>query len=57
MDKHRADWFDNTLRDKPVDEQGDRIREAVADWEESGETYSYQEWEDMFEDRDPFEFL
>lgn len=57
MDKSRADWFDKNLTEKPVDEQGDRIREAVADWEESGETYSYQDWEDMFEDRDPFEFL
>lgn len=39
------------------DEQTQRIREAVKDWEESPEEYSYQDWEDMFEDRDPSEFL
>ena len=43
---------------EPVrDEQGDRIREAVADWEQNPQEYTFQEWEDMFEDRDPFEFI
>lgn len=58
--EQRAKYFETVLpseKTEPADEQGDRIRDAVADWEESGEVYSYQEWEDMFEDRDPFEFL
>lgn len=40
-----------------MDEQADRIREALADWQENPEEYSYSEFEDIFEDRDPFEFL
>lgn len=40
-----------------TDEQGDRIRENLADWQENPEEYSYFDFEEIFEDRDPFEFL
>ena len=40
-----------------ADEQGERIRENVKEYYENPEDYSYQDFEDMFEDRDPFEFL
>lgn len=40
-----------------MDEQAERILENIAEWRESEYEYSLQEWEDMFEDRDPFEFL
>jgi len=43
--------------DKPVDEQAERIREAVKDWQDSPENYSWSDLEMMFEDRDPIEFL
>lgn len=38
-----------------ADEQGDRIREAWA--EAQNEFLTLSEFEDIFEDRDPFEFL
>jgi hypothetical protein len=41
-------------------EQNERIRENMRDAEAAyGNIYSmdYDEWEEMFEDRDPFEFL
>lgn len=40
-----------------MDEQAERIMEAVKDWESNPQDYTMQDWEDMFEDRDPFEFL
>jgi hypothetical protein len=40
-----------------ADEQTARIKESVKDYYENPEDYSYQDFEDMFEDRDPFEFL
>jgi len=40
-----------------MDEQAERIMEAVKDWEANPQDYTMQDWEDMFEDRDPFEFL
>lgn len=40
-----------------VDEQAERIKENVAEYYKYEREYSYQEFEDMFEDRDPFEFL
>ena len=40
-----------------TDEQGDRIREGLADFLEAPEEYSLFDFEDIFEDRDPFEFL
>ena len=45
MDKHTTD------------EQGDRIREALADFWENSDGFSLSELEEIFEDRDPIEFL
>ena len=46
------------MNEKPVvDEQAERIKENVAEYYKYESEYSYQEFEDMFEDRDPFEFL
>jgi len=39
------------------DEQGERIKESVKEYYANQELVSFQEFEDMFEDRDPFEFL
>jgi hypothetical protein len=39
------------------DEQGERIKENVKEYEQSQELISLQDFEDMFEDRDPFEFM
>lgn len=39
------------------DEQGDRIREAYNEYKENPEEYSMSDIEDIFEDRDPFEFI
>ncbi len=39
------------------DEQGERISEALADFWKNPEGYSLFDFEDIFEDRDPFEFL
>jgi hypothetical protein len=43
------------------DEQGERIADAYDDLmkfhKEQGTTPLLSEWEDVFEDRDPFEFL
>jgi hypothetical protein len=47
----------DALRKEVEDEQAERIKEAVKDYEENPEEYSLADWEDMFEDRDPFEFL
>jgi len=40
-----------------VDEQGERIRENLVDYYDNPQYYSYQDFEDIFEDRDWFEFL
>ena len=40
-----------------VDEQAEEIKERVKEFWESERLYSLSEFEDMFEDRDPFEFL
>jgi hypothetical protein len=40
-----------------MDEQGERIMEAVKEYEENPQDFTMQDWEDMFEDRDPFEFI
>lgn len=46
---------------KVRDEQAERIKESLKalqdDAAETGVMYSLQEFEDVFEDRDPFEFL
>ena len=43
------------------DEQAERIKESYSlmmeEWEETGVSPTFSEWEDIFEDRDPFEFL
>lgn len=38
-------------------EQDTRVKEEVAEWRQNSEEYSWQDFEDMFEDRDPLEFL
>ena len=40
-----------------TDEQGERIKETVKDYYANPQEYSFEDFEDMFEDRDPFEFL
>lgn len=39
------------------DEQGAEIMEALEEYYASPTAYSYQDFEDIFQDRDPFEFL
>jgi hypothetical protein len=39
------------------DEQAERIKEALQEVEEDGGFYSLAQFEAIFEDRDPFEFL
>jgi hypothetical protein len=39
------------------DEQAMEILEDLADWYENPQSYSMQAFEDIFQDRDPFEFL
>jgi hypothetical protein len=41
-----------------LDEQAERIRENLALYQASAQyEYTFQEYEEIFEDRDPFEFL
>ena len=40
-----------------MDEQAEEIKEALADYNANPEEYTYSEWEAIFQDRDPFEFL
>ena len=40
-----------------MDEQAIEIREALADYFANPEQYSLADFEDIFQDRDPFEFL
>lgn len=41
-----------------MDEQAERIRENLAEYNASAQyEYTFEEFEDIFEDRDPFEFL
>lgn len=37
--------------------QAERIRENVEQWRENPDDYSFQDFEDMFEDADPFDYL
>jgi hypothetical protein len=39
------------------DEQATEILEALEEWYENPQNYSMQDFEDIFQDRDPFEFL
>lgn len=40
-----------------MDEQAQEIREALADYYANPELYSLADLEEIFQDRDPFEFL
>jgi hypothetical protein len=40
-----------------MDEQAEEIREAWNDYLANPEGYSFQDIEDIFQDRDPFEFI
>lgn len=40
-----------------MDEQAKRIDENLRDFYANPEEYTMQDWEDIFEDRDPFEFI
>lgn len=40
-----------------MDEQAEEIREALEDYYANPQDYSLQDLEDIFQDRDPFEFL
>lgn len=42
---------------KVVDEQAEEIREALAEYYENFEEYTFTDFEEIFQDRDPFEFL
>ena len=41
----------------PEQEQNERIAEAVSDYWANPQDYDLADFEAMFEDRDPFEFL
>ena len=40
-----------------MDNQTQRITEAVRDWQQNPEDYTFTDLEEIFEDRDPTEFL
>ena len=40
-----------------MDEQAAEIRENLAEFYANPEDYTWQDFEDIFQDRDPFEFL
>lgn len=40
-----------------MDEQAQEIMEDLADYYANPDEYSFQDWEDIFQDRDPFEFI
>jgi uncharacterized protein YfdQ (DUF2303 family) len=40
-----------------MDEQAQEIMEALADYYANPEQYSFRDLEEIFQDRDPFEFL
>lgn len=45
-------------KDKTAEqEQTERIEEAVSDYYKNPQEYDLEDFEAMFEDRDPFEFL
>ena len=39
------------------DEQAEEIIEALNRYYENPEEYSLEDWEEIFQDRDPFEFM
>jgi hypothetical protein len=46
-----------THMNNQVDEQAEEIREALADYYANPEEYTLSDFEEIFQDRDPFEFL
>jgi len=40
-----------------MDEQAEESRENLAEFYANPEDYTWQDFEDIFQDRDPFEFL
>jgi hypothetical protein len=40
-----------------VDEQAMEIKQDLADYYANPEEYTLEDWEEIFQDRDPFEFL
>ena len=40
-----------------MDEQAEEIKADLRDYYNSPERYTFQDFEDIFQDRDPFEFL
>lgn len=40
-----------------MDEQAEEIMSDLADYMANPQGYNQQDWEDIFQDRDPFEFL
>jgi hypothetical protein len=40
-----------------MDEQAQEILEALDDYYQTPQAYTMQDWEDIFQDRDPFEFI
>jgi len=46
-----------TATDTGENEQTARIKENVKDYRKNPEDYTFSDFEEMFEDRDPFEFF
>jgi hypothetical protein len=40
-----------------IDEQAEEIKQALEEFNANPELYSFSDFEDIFQDRDPFEFL
>ena len=40
-----------------IDTQAEEIKQALQDYYDNMEEYSFEDWEEIFQDRDPFEFL
>jgi hypothetical protein len=40
-----------------MDEQALEIMEALEEYNKNPEAYTFADWEEIFQDRDPFEFL
>ena len=39
------------------DEQAEEILQALAEYYENPQDYTLEDWEEIFQDRDPFEFI
>jgi len=40
-----------------MDEQAEEIKEALGEYYQNPQNYNLEAWEEIFQDRDPFEFL